>query len=145
MSTPISLVLIAMAGGLAVTLQGQMMGLMDRSIDTLESIFITYAIGGALIGLIMLFYRGGNLGQWQQLPWWVFISGALGLVIVGSIGYSIGQLGVVSAFILITAVQFITGALIDHFGLLGAQVRPLDPSKLLGMTTMMLGIWLTLR
>lgn len=145
MSTPFSLVLIAMIGGLAVTVQGQMMGLMDRNIGTLESIFITYAIGGVLIGLIMLFYRGGNLGQWQQLPWWVFISGVLGLVIVGSIGYSIGQLGVVSAFILITAVQFIAGALIDHFGLLGAQVRPLDTSKILGISAMMLGIWLTLR
>jgi transporter family-2 protein len=145
MSTSFSLVLIAMTGGLAVTIQGQMMGLMDRNIGTLESIFITYAVGGVLIALLMLFYRGGNLAQWQQLPWWVFLSGLLGLVIVGSIGYSIGQMGVVSAFILIMAVQFIAAALIDHFGLFGAQIRTLGLSKLRGISTMMLGVWLTLR
>lgn len=145
MNGSLSLLLIAALGGLAVTLQGQMMGVMDRSLGTLESVFITYAAGGVLIALLMLYYRGGNLGQWQQLPWWVFSSGILGLVIVASIGYSISRMGMVSAFMLIVAVQFISAALIDHFGWMGADVRQLDSSKLLGMGTMLLGIWLTLR
>ena len=93
----------------------------------------------------MLYYRGGNLTQWQQLPWWVFSSGILGLIIVASIGYSIARLGMVSAFIMIIAVQFISAALIDHFGWMGAEVRELSISKSLGILTMMLGVWLTLR
>ena len=145
MSIPLSLLLVAAAGGIAITLQGQFMGLMDRSLGTLESVFITYGSGGLAIGLAMLYYRGGNLGQWQQLPWWVMTSGLIGLVIVGSIGYSVGRLGVVAAFLLITSVQFISGALIDHFGLFGAEVRALDLSKLLGIGAMMLGVWLILR
>mgnify|MGYP003654606794 FL=1 len=123
MNASLTLMLVAALGGLAVTLQGQMMGLMDRNLGTLESVFITYAVGGVLIGLLMLYYRGGNLTQWQQLPWWVFSSGILGLIIVASIGYSIARLGMVSAFIMIIAVQFISAALIDHFGWMGAEVR----------------------
>lgn len=145
MNASLSLMLIAALGGFALTLQGHMMGVMDRSLGTLESVFITYTVGGALIGLLMLFYNGGNLGQWQQLPWWVFGSGILGLIIVASIGYSVSRLGMVAAFIMIIAVQFISAALIDHFGWLGAEVRPLDSSKLLGIGAMMLGVWLTLR
>tara|TARA_R110002095_G_scaffold108196_1_gene94738 strand:+ start:268 stop:705 length:438 start_codon:yes stop_codon:yes gene_type:complete len=145
MNASLTLMLVAALGGLAVTLQGQMMGLMDRNLGTLESVFITYAVGGVLIGLLMLYYRGGNLTQWQQLPWWVFSSGILGLIIVASIGYSIARLGMVSAFIMIIAVQFISAALIDHFGWMGAEVRELSISKSLGILTMMLGVWLTLR
>mgnify|MGYP003624704097 CR=1 FL=1 len=145
MNASLTLMLVAALGGLAVTLQGQMMGVMDRNLGTLESVFITYAVGGVLIGLLMLYYRGGNLTQWQQLPWWVFSSGILGLIIVASIGYSIARLGMVSAFIMIIAVQFISAALIDHFGWMGAEVRELSISKSLGILTMMLGVWLTLR
>ncbi len=49
MNPSLSLTLIAALGGLAITLQGQMMGLMDRSLGTLESVFITYTIGGAML------------------------------------------------------------------------------------------------
>ncbi len=145
MNGSLSLMLIAVLGGLAVTLQGQMMGLMDRSLGTLESVFITYITGGLLIALLMLYYRGGNLGQWQQLPWWVFSSGIFGLVIVASIGYSISRMGMVAAFMLIVTVQFISAALVDHFGWMGAEIRQLDSNKLLGMGAMLLGVWLTLR
>ncbi|WP_421869750.1 DMT family transporter [Motiliproteus sp.] len=145
MSTPLSLLLVAALGGIAITVQGQLMGVMDRQLGTLESVFLTYVIGAACIALVMLVYRGGNLGQWQQLPWWTLTAGLVGLVIVGSIGYSVSRLGVVSAFILITAAQFIAAALIDQFGWFGAEVRPIDSSKLLGIGAMMLGVWLTLK
>jgi hypothetical protein len=44
-----SLIFLAFVAGLAVTLQGQFMGLMDRALGTKESIFITYASGGLII------------------------------------------------------------------------------------------------
>jgi transporter family-2 protein len=41
--------------------------------------------------------------------------------------------------------QFAMGALIDHFGWMGSAVRPLTPSRLLGMAVVLVGIWLTIR
>jgi transporter family-2 protein len=55
------------------------------------------------------------------------------------------RLGLVTAFTLLVAAQFIVGALLDHFGLLGAEVRELDPRKIAGMLIMLLGVWLTVR
>ena len=86
------------------------MGLMDKQIGTLESVFITYGGGGLLIGLIMLFGRGGNLAGVQGVPWYALSAGALGLVIVGTIGYSTARLGLVTVLTIIVAAQFITGA-----------------------------------
>jgi len=92
LNTLIPLIIIAAIGGIAVNLQAQFMGLMDKQIGTLESVFITYGGGGLLIGLIMVLSRGGNLAGWQGVPWYALSSGALGLVIVGTIGYGPARL-----------------------------------------------------
>ncbi len=145
MTTPITFVIIAAIAGIAVTLQAQFMGIMDKNIGTLESVFITYGTGGLLIGLAMLYYRGGNLAAWQNVPWYVFSAGLFGLIIVGTIGYSTSRLGLVTTLTIIVASQFILGAVLDHFGMLGAELRPLTLSRLSGMGAMLLGVWLIIR
>lgn len=145
MSTSLPLILIAAAGGVAVTLQAQFMGVMDKQIGTLESVFITYGTGGLLVGLIMLLSRGGNLAAWQTVPWYTLSAGALGLVIVGCIGYGTARLGLVTAMTVIVAAQLMAGALVDHFGLLGADLRPLDLSRTVGMGLLLAGTWLVVR
>ena len=145
MASSIPLIIIAAIGGIAITLQAQFMGIMDRSIGTLESMFITYASGGLLIGLAMLVNRGGNLSAWGSVPWYALSAGVLGLVIVGTIGYSTPRLGLVTAFTILVASQFIVGALLDHFGILGADLRPLNLTRIAGIGIMLLGVWLIIR
>jgi transporter family-2 protein len=145
MNTMIPLIIIAAVGGAAITLQGQFMGLMDKAIGTKESVFITYAGGGILAGFLMLAARGGNLRAWQSVPWYALLAGVVGLVIVGTIGYTVPRLGLTRAFTIIIAAQLVVAALMDHFGLLGAAARPLDLSRLLGIGTLVLGVWLTTR
>lgn len=139
------LLMIATIGGIAVTLQAQFMGLMDNNIGTLESVFITYGSGGLLIGLTMLLLRGGNMSAWQSVPRYALLAGVMGLIIVGTIGYTVPRLGLVSSMTLIVAVQFVAAALLDHFGLLGATLRPLDWARALGMGVVLLGVWLIVR
>jgi len=139
------LILLAVVGGIAVALQGQFMGLLDRTLGTRESIFVTYASGGLIITLLMLAFRGGNLKNWQAVPWYAFGTGVLGLIIVGSIGYVVPRLGVAKGFTLIVASQFVIAALIDHFGFFGAGVRPLDLARLLGLSLILLGVWIVVR
>ena len=139
------LIIVAVIGGISVALQAQMMGLLDKSIGTLEGVFVTYAGGGLLIALILIFMRGGNLGAWQSVPWYAYSSGALGLIIVGAIGYSAPRLGLVATFTIIVSAQFIVAAVIDHFGVLGAATRPLDLSRMLGIALLLAGIWMTMR
>lgn len=139
------LVLIAIVGGTAVTVQGQLMGLMDQSIGTKASVFITYASGGLCVSLFMLISGGGNLRAWQNVPWYAFSAGLWGLVIVSTISYVVPRLGLVIGFTVIVASQFIVAALIDHFGILGAASRPLELSRLLGLILVLLGVWLIIR
>lgn len=136
---------ITVIGGVATALQAHFMGLMDKRLGTLESVFITYFSGGALIGLIMLLQRGGNLSAGAAVPWYAYTSGALGLVIVGALAYCTPRIGLVAAFTISVSAQFAMGALVDHFGWLGAAVRPLNASRLAGMAVVLVGVWLIIR
>ncbi|MGD8991763.1 MAG: DMT family transporter [Desulfobacterales bacterium] len=144
MST-VFLIGIAVMAGVAVTLQAQFMGLMDRSLGTLTSVFVTYAGGGFVITLMLAALRAGNLRNWQSVPWYAYGAGLLGLIIVGSIGYVVPRLGVAKGFTLIVASQFLLASLIDHFGFFGAIVRPMEVTRLLGLCFMLLGVWLVVR
>jgi transporter family-2 protein len=144
MST-VFLISIAIMGGIVISLQGQFMGLLDRGLGTLASVFVTYAGGGLMIALLMIAFRGGNLKNWQGIPWYAFSTGILGLIIVGSIGYVVPRLGVAKGFTLTVASQFLIASLIDHFGFFGAAMRPMDVTRSLGLGLMLLGVWLVVK
>jgi bacterial/archaeal transporter family-2 protein len=141
----IYLVIIAAIGGIAVALQAQLMGGIDKQVGTLESVFVTYGGGGFLIGIIMILLRGGNLSGLTQVPGYTLMAGPMGLVLIAAIGYSVPRLGLVPAFTILVAAQFMTAALIDQFGLFGAEIRQISLSRMTGMLVMLLGIWLTMR
>ena len=111
----------------------------------LESVFIVH-IGGAIAAIIpLLMLRGGQLGQWQSLPWYALAAGAFGLVTIGSISYTIPRLGVATAMTLIIAGQLVVSLLADHFGLLGADIRPVTLVRLFGLGVLCVGVWLMVR
>jgi len=111
----------------------------------MESVFITYGGGGLLIGLVMLAMRGGNLSVWSSVPIYALLAGLVGLIIVGSISYSTPRLGLVTTFTVMIAVQFIVGAFIDHYALLGAELKQLTLSRITGIAIMLLGVWIVIR
>jgi len=145
MASYTTLITIAVFGGIAVALQGQLMGLMDQRIGTKACVFITYASGGLGVTLAALLSGGWSLKGWQEIPWYAFSTGLLGLFIVGTISYTVPRLGLTAGFTVAVASQFIVAALLDHFGLLGAAIRPLDLSRSLGIGILILGVWLIVR
>ena len=145
MSSFTVLAIVAAVAGVAMTAQAQLMGHLDRSVGTIESVFLTYGSGAVVIGLIMLAMRGGNLGEWHNAPWYAYSAGLLGLVIVGCIGYATPRLGLAVTLTIAVATQFTMAAIVHHFGLLGADQQPMDLSRLGGMAAILIGVWLMVR
>jgi transporter family-2 protein len=73
---------IWIALGTAMVLQAQFMGVMTERIGALESVFITYGLGGGLAAVAVLIARGSNLSEIRTVPWWALLAGVVGLVIV---------------------------------------------------------------
>jgi bacterial/archaeal transporter family-2 protein len=140
------LIFLAIVCGLAIPIQSQFMGVLEQSMGVKLALLINYGLGTVIMLALLLVS-----GQWEALknaasvPAYMYSAGALGLVIVGCIGYVVPRLGITAGFTVIVATQFIFGALIDHFGWMGATVRPMDLSKLAGLTLLLFGVRLVLR
>jgi transporter family-2 protein len=139
------LILMPIVAGVSIAMQAVFMAQMDRRMGTFESVFMTYAVGLLIIGLVILLLRGGRLGAAVGLPWYVFTAGFFGLVIIGGISFSAARVGLVSTFVVIVATQFVCSSLIDHFGLFGQSVRVLDLPRVAGIAMLWGGVWLILR
>jgi transporter family-2 protein len=145
MESILLLILIGLAGGIAVGLQSPLASFISQRLGLFESVFIVH-FGGAIFALIpLLLFGGGKLSQWRSLPWYALGAGVFGLVVIASISYTIPRVGVAAAITTIVAGQLLVGAVLDHFGLLGAAVRSFDPTRLFGMAVVLVGVWLTVR
>ena len=145
MEPVILIILIGLAGGAAVGLQSPMASMISQRLGIFESVFIVH-LGGAIIALLpLLFMAGGKLSQWRNVPWYALGAGIFGLIVIGAISYMIPRVGVAASITAIVAGQLLVGTLLDHFGLLGAPVRSLDVTRLVGLSVVLAGVWLTVK
>ena len=139
------IILVGLAGGVAVGLQSPLASMLSQRLGMIESVFIVH-IGGAIVSLIpLLIYGGGRLGLWRSVPWYALGAGVFGMIVIVAISYTIPRVGVAAAITSVVAGQILVSALLDHFGLLGATTRPLDLPRIVGLGVVMLGVWLTVR
>lgn len=76
-------------------------------------------------------------------PRHLFLAGLLVALYVLSITFVAPTFGVGNAVFFVLLGQLVSAAAIDHFGLFGAQVQPVNPLRLLGILVMASGVALT--
>jgi hypothetical protein len=86
---PTLLLLLPIVGGIAGTLEAHFVGMMDSNLGTVESVFITYGVGGLLIGMVMVLARGGIWESGRRFPGTscpppgLFQASRLGVILLG--------------------------------------------------------------
>lgn len=145
MQTIILIIFIGLMGGVAVGIQAPLSSIISQRLGILESVFIIH-MGGAIVALApLIYYGGGKLGQWRSLPWYALCAGIFGLVVIFCMSYMIPRIGVATALILLLAGQLIIGTMLDHYGWLGAVQRPLDITRIIGLSVVLIGVWLSVK
>lgn len=138
------LIAIAVLAGIAVALQGQFMGASNRIAGTVNSMLLTYGVG-ALVAALLWLVRREDGGSVREVPWYAWSAGALGLVIVGGIGFAAPRLGLGRTLVLTIAAQLAAALLIDHYGWLGAPQRAFDAARAVGLALTVGGAWLIVK
>ena len=87
----------------------------------------------------------GPVTQAGGAPRHLFLAGVLIAFYVLSVTYIAPHFGVGNAIFFVLIGQLISAAAIDHFGLFGARVSPLDLKRATGLGLMALGVWVTQR
>jgi transporter family-2 protein len=132
---PMLLLLIAVAAGVAVAVQGQLMGRIDRAAGTATSILITYGLG-ALVAAAIWLGKGRPTAGIREIPWYAWSAGLFGLVIVGGIGYAAPRLGLARTLVVTVAAQLIVAMILD---------RAFDLRRAAGLLLTIAGVWLVVR
>ena len=139
------IILIGLAGGAAVGLQSPLASMISQRLGIFESVFIVH-VGGAMVALIpLVLMGGGKLSEWRSLPWYALCAGVFGLIVIAAISFMIPRIGVAASITAIVAGQLLVGMFLDHYGLLGASVRPLDLTRVFGISVVLFGVWLTVK
>ncbi|MGC9529635.1 MAG: DMT family transporter [Candidatus Bipolaricaulaceae bacterium] len=135
---------VAAIGGIAICLQSLFSGMIAGHVGVLGGVFIVH-LGGLILAGVLLALRGWDLSGWQGIPWYALSAGFLGVVIVAAVSYAVPRLGLGTTLTMTITAQLLLAAILDHFGLLGAGLRPVDPSRVLGMAALVVGTWLMVR
>ncbi len=138
-------VFAAIVGGFAIGLQNPLASLMGQRIGILEGVFIIHLGGTLAAAALVLAVPGGQLEAWRQVPWYALVAGVLGVVVVGAVSFTIPRMGVAATVSVVVGAQLALSAWLDHYGMLGVDVRLFDAARLLGVLLLMGGAWLLLR
>uniref|UniRef100_A0A7S3PBC1 EamA domain-containing protein n=1 Tax=Amphora coffeiformis TaxID=265554 RepID=A0A7S3PBC1_9STRA len=155
--------MVAVAGGLAAGLQSPFAGIMGQKTHEVTSVFFTYGLGALLASLLTLILvlvqkndtdnnnnNNNNkemlLENWRDIPWYAFLAGPMGLVVVGSISYTTPRLGATTSTTVFVLVWLCFAAVVDHFGWFDVPMKSIfNVSRLLGIRALILGTWLVVK
>lgn len=108
---------------------------------------IVHLLGSFTVALLLLVpsLGAGNLGKVLQVPWYLFLGGPLGVLIIYGVAASIPKIGVAPATTFIITGQVLTALLLDHLGAFGLPKIPFHVLKLLGVALLAAGASLLLK
>ena len=81
----------------------------------------------------------------RALPWWAWLGGAYGAVVVAAAAFATPRIGVTSTITLLVAGQFFVAVALDHYGAFGVDPRPVSLMRLLGLALIAGGVFLVRR
>lgn len=138
---------IAAGSGMLMAVQGSLNAALSKVIGLLETTFVVHLVGLAVIAipLFMLGLGNSQLNQYTRSPWYTYLGGLLGVLIIYGVARSIPKVGVAPATTAIVLAQVLTATLIDHFGLFGLERLPFTWYRIGGSLLMAGGSWLLLK
>ena len=113
---------------------------LGRSIGELRAVVVNFAVGGIAVAVVALLVGGGLGGLGGDAVRWHYLGGLAGAGFVTVAVLTIRPLGVTLQTAAIIAGQLTMAAVVDHYGLLGVQVRPLTAAHAGGLGLLAAGV-----
>jgi transporter family-2 protein len=143
MTHVVAYILLAAGAGACIALQASANGNFRRNIDSpLYAAF--FSICGTILtaGAAMLMLRPAvpSAEALRQTPWWNWIGGPLGALIVLAGATLVSELGAALFIASVVAGQLLCSLFLDHFALLGLPEQALTPGRVLGAVLVVAGV-----
>lgn len=106
---------------------------------------ILFCVAFAASATVWLTTGARGMALASSAPRHLFFGGLLVAFYVLSVTWIAPRFGLGNAVFCVLLGQLISAATIDHFGLFGAKISPLDLKRATGIAVMALGVWITQR
>jgi bacterial/archaeal transporter family-2 protein len=138
---------LAVAAGLAGSLQVVLMSRLGERIGVLEALTFATVLTAAIAVVILVLAHQSLAGfsHAVQQPWWMLLGGVMGLLIVFTVTYAGPRIGITATVGILIAGQLAMGAAIDRWGLFGSERIALHWPRVLGIGLLAVGAALSLR
>ena len=133
-------ILISIAAGAAMSVQGVMNTRLGESVGTAEANAFVQATAAVLAAAALLVHRDGSFAALADTSPVYMLGGVLGLIITLTVMLGMRALSPAVAVSVILVSQLLTAAAIDALGLLGTEKVPLSWGKALGAALMIAGV-----
>lgn len=136
--------LIMLAAGIGIPTLAALNAALGRHMGSptaAATILFTIALATTIVALLVTGPQA--LTRVAGAPKHLLLGGVLVAFYVLSITYIAPSFGVGNAVFFVLIGQLISTAAIDHFGLFGAQISPLSPTRAAGLALMGVGVWVT--
>ena len=130
----------AMLAGAVIATQAPTNAALGRSIGELRAVVVNFLVGGLAIAIVALLVGGGLGGLGGDPVRWHYLGGLAGAGFVTVAVLTIRPLGVTLQTAAIIVGQLTMAAVVDHYGLLGVQVRPLTAAHAGGLGLLAAGV-----
>jgi transporter family-2 protein len=110
--------------------------------SSISAALISFAVGTLALSIVIV-TTATPLPPWSSaatLPWWIWSGGLLGAFFVAASTFIAPQLGATTMLALILTGQIVASVLLDHFGLLGYPLHPLNLQRSLGLLLLIAGV-----
>ncbi|MCD7811295.1 MAG: DMT family transporter [Ruminococcus sp.] len=136
--------IFGVAAGMVTAAQLAFNGKLGKVVGSpIKASVISYIVGIIFLTLICIVVkiRSKNTDKKssEKYPWWIWTGGILGgIYILANLSLA-GSIGVGTTVIVLLTGSTIGGLLVDHFGLLGSERKPVNLKKIIGVMVMIIG------
>jgi bacterial/archaeal transporter family-2 protein len=133
-------VVAATLAGAVIATQAPTNAALGRSVGELRAVVVNFLVGGIAVAVLALVIGGGLGGLTGDPVRWHYLGGLAGAAFVIVAVLTIRPLGVTLQTAAIIVGQLTAAAVIDHYGFLGVQVRPLTAAHAGGLALLASGV-----
>ena len=130
----------ATLAGAVIATQSPTNAALGRSIGDLRAVVVNFLVGGLAVAAVALVIGGGLGGLSGDPVRWHYLGGLAGAGFVTVAVFTVRPLGVTLQTAAIIVGQLSMAAVVDHYGLLGVQVRPLTAAHAGGIGLLAAGV-----
>lgn len=134
-------ILLAVLGGVLVSVSRQLNGRLSLSTSPMIASFWNHVIGFAALTLLGAVIGGLVPAGIENIPWYVWMGGPIGVIFVASGSWLIARIGAVNTALLVIAGQMVSGVGLD----LARGMPVYLPVSLAGVALILAGVLLTQR